>query len=87
MINIIQIDVDTKRERQIIFSKPPNIKEPVTREEAREMILTDIICVSNALKMLIVLATKNNYAINSELIDGVVKTINEAIIPPITNES
>lgn len=80
MTNTIFIDIDTSRERPIIFGKPPEFEKPQTKEEAAKMILSDIIGLSQALKELIIIATDSNYSTNTELIDAVIKTIKEAKI-------
>ena len=79
MTNQIFIDVDTERERPIIFSKPPHISPPETKEEESTMIVNDIISLAHALKYLILIAGHKLYADKQALIDGIVKTVNEAI--------
>jgi len=59
MINSIFIDVDTDREKPIIFGKPPDMTPPENKEEAKEMILNDIISLAEALKTLITMASQN----------------------------
>jgi hypothetical protein len=89
MTNSIFIDVDTEREKPIIFGKPPDITPPSTQEEAKEMILNDIICVAQSLKTLIIMAHENEYGNKKDLVIASVNTINEALIhnkSDITNE-
>jgi hypothetical protein len=80
MTNSIFIDVDTERDKPIIFGKPPDITPPSTKEEAKEMILNDIICVAQSLKTLIIMAHENEYANKKDLVIACVNTINEALI-------
>jgi hypothetical protein len=80
MKNSIYIDIDTSKEPHIVFSKPPDFVIPTTNDEAAEMLVSDVIGLSAALKALIIMGSKNNYFKNSEIIDSVIKTINEAII-------
>jgi hypothetical protein len=80
MINSIFIDVDTERDKPIIFGKPPDITPPSTKEEAKEMILNDIICVAQSLKTLIIMAHENEYANKKDLVIACANTINEALI-------
>jgi hypothetical protein len=87
MTNSIFIDVDTERDRPVIFSKPPHIDPPQTKEEAGKMIVNDIATVSHALKYLIMIASDNGYANKSELIDGAIKTLNELNENNKTNEN
>ena len=80
MTNQIFIDVDTERDRPVVFSKPPHIEPPQTREEAAAMIVNDIATISHALKYLILMAGYNGYANKTELIVGAIQTINEAMV-------
>lgn len=86
MTNSIFIDVDTERDRPVIFSKPPHIDPPQTREEAEAMIVNDIATISHALKYLILMAGHNGYANKAELIEGAIKTINEALTENQNND-
>jgi hypothetical protein len=79
MVNTIFIDIDTERNRPIIFSKPPDITPPTTKEEAKKMILNDVICLAQSLKTLIIMAHENQYADKKELLVACVNTINEAL--------
>jgi hypothetical protein len=90
MINSIFIDIDTDRNKPIVFGKPPDITPPSNKEEAREMILNDIICLAQALKTLIIMADENEYADKKELVIASINTINEALTQnksDILNES
>lgn len=80
MKNQIFIDVDTERERPIIFTKPSSIPQPQTNEEEAKVVINDIISLANALKLLIQIAGHKGYANKTELIDGVIKTVNEVLI-------
>jgi hypothetical protein len=61
MTNTIIIDIDSERDRQILFSKPSTIPQPTTTEEAKEMVITDIKCVTEALYSMIKTASDNGY--------------------------
>lgn len=90
MTNSIFIDIDTDRDKPIIFGKPPDIEPPSNKEEAKEMILNDIICLAQALKTLIIMAEENEYGSKKELVVACLNTINEALIQnksDILNES
>lgn len=75
MKNFIFIDVDTDRERPIIFGKSPEFTPPENHEEAKAMILNDIICVAEAVTALIKMAHENGYADKNDLAVGTVNTI------------
>lgn len=79
MKNIIQINVDTEREQQIIITKPEEIKKPETREEAGTMITQDLTCICETLCMLINMASDNGYANKKELVDISIKRLSELV--------
>lgn len=77
--NTIIIQIDSEAERQIQFAKPPGIPAPTNREEASQMLLTDITCMAQAMKSLISVAGNNGYADKNELINATIKTLYEAL--------
>lgn len=87
MINAIFIDIDTDREKPIIFGKPPDITPPSNKEEAKEMILNDIICLAQSLKTLIIMAQDNEYGNKKDLVIACVNTLNEALIQNLNDVS
>lgn len=86
MTNSIFIDIDTKREKPIIFGKPPDITPPENKEEAARMILNDISCLAEAITTLITMAGQNGYADKNELMVATVNTIYNALQQPSTLE-
>ena len=87
MINSIFIDVDTDREKPIIFGKPPDFEPPQTKEDAAKMILNDISCLAEAITTLIVMAGQNGYADKKELTIATVNTIYNGLEQPDTLEN
>lgn len=79
MINQIHIDVDTNREKPIIFSKPPHIPIPETKESEIEMIMNDIISLSQSLKHLVLIAGYKNYINKKSIVDAIIVTVKEAL--------
>lgn len=75
MKNDIFISIDTEREQPIVIGKPPEVPPPSTPEEAKEMILVDITCVTEALCRLIDIAHQNNYGELGELVDNAIVTL------------
>lgn len=79
MKNTIYIEIDTENVTPIMFGKGPNSKTPTNHEEAAEMILVDINCMTEALLSLIHLADQNNYGdkinITNEIIESLKKSI------------
>jgi hypothetical protein len=82
MKNFIFIDVDTDREKPIVFGKPPDITPPETTEEAKAMILNDIACLAEAISTLILMADQNDYGKKDELAIATVSTIYELLQNP-----
>ena len=79
MTNKIFIDVDTERDKQIIFGKPPDFQLPENAEDAGKMIINDIACLSEAVKYLIILAGDNNYCNKEELTNAAIQTLQSAL--------
>lgn len=75
MKNNIFISIDTERDQPIIIGKPPEVPPPSSSEEAKEMILVDITCVTEALCRLIDIAHQNDYGELTELVDAAIVTI------------
>lgn len=75
MTNSIFIDIDTEREKPILFGKPPDITPPENRDEAKAMILNDIASLTEALKTLILMANENNYGDKIELMNLTIASI------------
>ena len=75
MKNVIYITIDTERDQPIIIGKPPEITPPTTPEEAKEMILIDINCLTEALCRLIDIANQNDYGDLTNLVDSSIMTL------------
>ncbi len=71
------IIVNSDSESPITFSKPIDFPQPDTAEDAKKMILTDIACLSDALRLLIEVAADNSYCDKSEVTNAVIKTLYE----------
>lgn len=77
MKNSILVDFDSEREHPILFSKPPDTELPDTKEGAYKMVVDDVATLAYAIKQLIILTSDPN--IKEMLVNGVVKTVNEAL--------
>lgn len=75
MKNTIYVDIDTDREKNIIFGKPPEIPQPQNRDEMSRVVLNDIAGLAEALTTLILMADQNGYGAKGELVAACVKTI------------
>lgn len=79
MTNHIFIDINTERERPIIFGKPPDVAPPENKEEAAKMILNDIACLAEAISTLILMAEQNEYGDKEKLATATINTINDIL--------
>jgi hypothetical protein len=86
MKNSILIDIDTERDQPILIGKGQENEAPTTREEAREMILTDISCMCEALITLIHVADQNDYALKEDLVNKAIEQFNLLLVTPNKNE-
>jgi len=66
MKNIIIVDVDSTRSRQIILGKPNDFIQPSTNEEIKQLAIDDIRCLTEALNYLIKIT--NNEHLKDECI-------------------
>lgn len=87
MKNKIIVDFDSEREDRFLFSKPPDIPRPKTQDQAKEMVLLDIGCLSEAIVRLILLAQDNGYASKDDLIFSTVATIYQGLNPDLPAEA
>lgn len=82
MKNKLIIDFDSEREDRFIFTKPQEEDESVkqmTHDEAKEMLLLDIGCLSEAITRLILIAHNNGYTSKDDLIFATVNTIYQGL--------
>lgn len=80
MKNLIVIDVDTEREKQILIGKPQESTPPSNPKDAALMVTTDISCVCEALCTLINISDQSGYAKKADLIAAAVKRLNDMLI-------
>lgn len=60
MKNVLIVDIDTERERQVMFGKGKDFVLPTTDEENDKMLLTDIQTLTDALNHLLAYTNKDN---------------------------
>ena len=77
MKNSITIDIDTERDQPILIAKGTECHVPTNKEEAAEMVLTDITCICEAMLSLIHVADQNQYGTKENLIKHVTDKINQ----------
>jgi hypothetical protein len=86
MKNSITIDLDIDRDQQVLFMKDSSFVQPSNREEAAEMVHTDIKTITAGLKILIDMAAYNGYGNVEEFVTYVNGELNELLIKE-TSES
>ena len=80
MKNIIIIDVDTEREgQQLKIGKPSDILAPTSPEEAKGIILSDIACVFEAFKTMVLIADKSGYGKKEDFIKTAIKELSDVL--------
>jgi len=84
MKNKIIIDIDSEREKPLIIGKGSEYQPPTNKEEAKEMLITDLGCVLDALLSMVHVADQNGYADKHELIEKAIKTMNQYLSLPST---
>lgn len=84
MKNLIIIDVDTEREKPLIFGKGPDYQAPTTADEAKEIIIQDLGCVLDAFLSLVHVADQNDYADKTDLVAKAIKELNQYLSLPST---
>ena len=77
MKNIIIIEVDSESQSPISISKGVDVPKPETFDEARNMVITDIKDLCNALCNLINVADMNKFAKADDMIDASIKSLVE----------
>ena len=86
MKNSILIDIDTERDQPILIGKGQENEPPTTRDEAKEMILTDISCLCEALITLIHVADQNEYAHKEDMVNKAIEQLGLLLTPSTTTE-
>ncbi len=77
MKNIIYIEIDSEKSEPILFGKGPDAIVPKNKEEAANMVLVDINCLTEALLSLIHLADQNGYGDQNVLLtENIAKMVN-----------
>lgn len=85
MKNKIYIDVDSERAEPILFGKGEDIPRPTTEEEAKEMVLTDIVCITEALISLIHVADHMKYGEKNVIANQAIASLNQYIKLPTSD--
>ncbi len=80
MKNTIYIEIDSEKAEPILFGKGPDAVMPKNQQEAADMVLVDINCVTEALLSLIHLADQSGYGDQNVLLtETIAKLVNYQI--------
>jgi hypothetical protein len=80
MKNTIYIEIDSEKAEPILFGKGPDAVMPKNPQEAADMVLVDINCVTEALLSLIHLADQSGYGDQNVLLtETIAKLVNYQI--------
>ena len=79
MKNILIIDVDTTRDKVMMFKKPSDIPLPQTQEEAKKMILEDVSCAFEAFCSLVSVVDQNGYGKKNDMIQTAIQHLTTLI--------
>lgn len=79
MKNILIIDVDTTREKIMMFKKPNDIPLPQNTEEAKKMILEDVSCAFEAFCSLVNVVDQNGYGNKNDMVQTAIQHLNTLI--------
>ena len=82
MKNILIIDVDTTREKVMMFKKPSDLPLPQTPEEAKSMILQDVSCAFEAFCSLVSVVDQNGYGKKDEMLKTAIDHLNSLMTTP-----
>jgi hypothetical protein len=77
MTTVINITIDTESKTPISINKPEEISPPKTAEEAKEVITTDIKCLTEALCFMVGVAEDNGYVNSNETLTQIIVRLNK----------
>ena len=77
MKTVINITIDTESKTPISINKPEEINPPTTAEEAKEVITTDIKCLTEALCFMVGVAEDNGYVNSNETLTQIIVRLNK----------
>jgi hypothetical protein len=77
MKTVINIAIDTDSKTPISINKPDDITPPTTAEEAKEVITTDIKCLTEALCFMVGVAEDNGYVNANETLTQIIVRLNK----------
>lgn len=79
MKTVIGITIDTESKTPISINKPEDVTPPTTAEEAKEVITTDINCLTEALCFMVGVAEDNGYVNGNEMITKIIVRLNKEL--------
>jgi hypothetical protein len=79
MKNILIIDVDTTRDKVMMFKKPNDLPLPQNKEEAKKMILEDVSCAFEAFCSLVMVIDQNGYGKKEDMLKTSIEHLNDLL--------
>jgi hypothetical protein len=79
MKTVINISIDTESKTPISINKPEGVTPPTTAEEAKEVITTDIKCLTEALCFMVGVAEDNGYVNANETLTQIIVRLNKEL--------
>ncbi len=77
MKTVINISIDTESKTPISINKPEDFSPPTTSEDAKELITTDIKCLTEALCFMVGVAEDNGYVNSNETLTQIIVRLNK----------
>jgi hypothetical protein len=79
MKTVICININTESKTPISINKPEDVSPPTTAEEAKEVITTDIKCLTEALCFMVGVAEDNGYVNANETLTQIIVRLNKEL--------
>lgn len=79
MKTVISITIDTESKTPISINKPEDVTPPTTAEEAKEVITTDINCLTEALCFMVGVAEDNGYINANDTLTKIIVRLNKEL--------
>ena len=79
MKTVINISIDTESKTPISINKPEEITPPKNAEEAKEVIITDINCLTETLCFIVGVAEDNGYVNANEILTQIIVRLNKEL--------
>ncbi len=79
MQTVIILNVDTESITPISIGKPDTFEPPKNKEEAKEIVINDIKCLTEALCFIVGVADDNQYVNSNEVLTEIIIRLNKEL--------